>query len=220
MIGDWISWFETASKRRRILRHHFDIGRMSEQLEESCVPSYCHGNWAAASAAWLRLIVAARLWEKHAPDGAVLDFGSATGELFYFLGSGTAYHFVDEVDLLAESLIDFIPEAERETLDRLPTGRFGTIFALDSLEHNDDVSDLLDRLLPALRDDGVLILSGPTENLLYRLGRRVARFSAHYHKTTIYEIEQLVASRRFRCLDRRRVPLGFPLFNVSAWTAA
>ena len=111
-------------------------------------------------------------------------------------------------------------EAERERLDRLPPGRFGAIFALDSLEHNEDVPALLDHLLPALRGDGVLILSGPTENHLYRLGRRIARFSAHYHKTTIHEIERLVDDRRFRCLDRRRVPLGVPLFNVSAWAAA
>jgi hypothetical protein len=219
MVGDWISWFEIASERRRILRRHFDIGDMSERLEESCVPSYCHKNWAAAWAAWLRLMVASRLWKRHAPNGAVLDFGAATGELFHFLGPVSAYHFIDEDDLLAESLATFVPGAEREVLDRLAPDRFGAIFALDSLEHNEDVPGLLDRLLPALKEGGVLILSGPTENLLYRLGRSVAGFSAHYHKTTIHEIEQWVGARRFLCLERRRVPLGVPLFNVSAWTA-
>jgi hypothetical protein len=65
----------------------------------------------------------------------------------------------------------------------------------------------------------VFILSGPTENSLYRLGRRAARFAGDYHKTTIHDIEQLVEARRFVRLSRSRVPLGVPLFHVSAWRA-
>ena len=68
--------------RRKNLRSFFDLDREFKTLEESCVPSYLHGSPFAAALSWWRLLVAARLVRKMAPEGAVLDFGSATGEIF------------------------------------------------------------------------------------------------------------------------------------------
>lgn len=215
------STIATILRRRAGLQHRFDIAASFDALEESCVPSYCHGNPAAALVAWLRPVAAARLWARHAPPGPVLDFGAATGELFHFLkvarpDAVSAYHIIEVDDLLAEAALEFIPEARRQTLDSLADRSFSAIFAFDSLEHNDDVDGLVKRLVPGLVDDGVFILSGPTENALYRLGRRIAGFDGHYHTTTIHHIESVCAGY-MRCLERRRVPVGLPLFSVSAW---
>lgn len=85
-----------------------------------------------------------------------------------------------------------------------------------SLEHNANFAEILNILTRSLADRGRLILSGPTENFLYRLGRRVAGFSGEYHKVTISEIEQ--ATRRELFLTSRRLaPFGLPLFAVSVW---
>lgn len=201
-----------------------DVARKFEQLEESCVPSYVHRNIAASGVAWLRLLNAAAMYERFAGPGPILDFGSATGEINQVLkgqvfGPGRPpqpYNFCELNEALAKANIDMNPGATRLTLESLPANGFAAVFALDSLEHNENVGELLDSLTKALRHDGVLILSGPTENWLYRTGRRIAGFSGHYHKTTIRNIED-TAAQRLSLVHRKLVPFGVPLFSVSVW---
>ncbi len=202
--------------RRAVLRTRFDVARQMDAIEETCIPSYLHPNWAAAGVAWARLFAAARLARRHAPVGPVLDFGAASGELAYVLPPGTRYDFVEIDDRMAQALVLHNSEATRRTFEALPANQYAIIFALDSLEHNDNVGELLAGILPALRPDGVLIVSGPTENALYRLGRHIAGFSGEYHKTTIYHIEQEIGSS-MQLVQRTRLPFGLPLFSVSCW---
>jgi 2-polyprenyl-3-methyl-5-hydroxy-6-metoxy-1,4-benzoquinol methylase len=202
--------------RRKALKQRFDVVRQMAAIEETCIPSYLHANLAAAAVAWARLFAAARLHRQFAPAGPVLDFGAACGELAHILPPAVAYDFVEVDEAMAKSLLEGNLTAERCTLEALEPGRYAAIFALDSLEHNDDIGAIVDRLRPALSPDGVLILSGPTENALYRLGRRIAGFSGAYHKTTIYHIEQEVGER-LELISRRALPIGMPLFSMSCW---
>lgn len=206
-----------AVTRRRVLRARFELARQREQLEESCIPSYLHPNPAAAAVAWWRLFAAARLHRTEAPAGPVLDFGAACGELRPLLPASLAYEFVEADDGLAAALLALHPGATRRVLENLPRAHYAAVFALDSLEHNRDVAPLLDRLVAALAPGGVLILCGPTENRLYRLGRRLAGFSGHYHVTTIRDIEA-IAARRLRLRRARLAPPGVPLFSLTVWT--
>jgi SAM-dependent methyltransferase len=185
-------------------------------IEETCIPSYLHTNLAAAGVAWARLFAAARLYRTFTKPGPVLDFGAASGELAHVLPAGVKYDFAEIDEGMAKALIESNSDATRYAIETLQPGRYAAIFARDSLEHNDHVGKILDQLLPALRADGILILSGPTENALYRLGRRIAGFSGAYHKTTIYNIEQ-EASRRLKLVSRRALPIGMPLFSLSCW---
>jgi 2-polyprenyl-3-methyl-5-hydroxy-6-metoxy-1,4-benzoquinol methylase len=171
--------------RRIALRARFDVRRQMRAIEETCIPSYLHPNVAAAGVAWMRLFTAARIFRDRAPKGPVLDFGAASGELAHILPEGVEYEFVEVDEAMAASLQMDNAAAERRRLEMLTPGKYGAIFALDSLEHNENVSQIVDRLIPTLRSDGVFILSGPTENAIYRLGRRIAGFSGSYHKTTI-----------------------------------
>ena len=207
----------TVKSRRAALRSQFDVRREFETLEESCVPSYVHANPLAAWTAWSRLTAAARLYDRHAPAGPVLDFGSATGELRQVLEPLRGdYHFVEQNEVLVSALKRNIPEARREDAAELGEGRFAAVFALDSLEHNDDIGPILSAIARSLRPDGVFILSGPTENALYRLGRRLAGFDGHYHLQTIYDIERQ-AEAAFQRQARSLQPAGIPLFALSAW---
>jgi 2-polyprenyl-3-methyl-5-hydroxy-6-metoxy-1,4-benzoquinol methylase len=203
-------------RRRRELANNFDVAREMETIEETCVPSYLHNNLLAASVAWWRLFASESLYSKHALPGGVLDFGAASGELAHLLPLGTTYDFVEADENMVHFLQRDHPESARRSLESLPPKHYAAVFALDSLEHNDDVARIVDLLVEALRSDGVMIISGPTENVLYRIGRRIAGFSGHYHKTTIYDIERIVAKRL--SLERRRIlPLGVPLFSISCW---
>ena len=203
-------------KRRRELKGLFDLSRCFKSLEESCIPSYCHPNILSAYVAWWRLFAAAKLAETYVQSGPILDFGASSGEFRHLLPGDWEYHFIEQHEGLAGELFRKSPQVNRQQLDQLPSGHYKGVFALDSLEHNDDPGVILARLKQSLCADGVLILSGPTENLLYRLGRRVSGFNGHYHKTTIYEIHK-AASTMFSPLNIVSGPLGTRLFLISAW---
>lgn len=215
MIGTLRRLSHILARRRKLatmlsLREQYDV------IEESCVPSYLHGNLALALAAWWRLVAAAELAAKHAPAGPVLDFGASVGELRHLLEGAPEYAFVEENETLVAVLMTSIPDARRHTLDDLPEQRFATIFALDSLEHNHDRSQIAVRLARALADDGVLVTSGPSENATYRLGRRLAGFQTYAHDDTVYDVERDVATC-FERIDGVRGPLGLPAFILSVW---
>ena len=160
--------------------------------------------------------MAAQLYRRHAPAGPILDFGAASGELYHMLETDGSYSFIESNSVLARNLIEMAPRATREDLTSLPEDTYAAVFALDALEHNEDVGPLLDRLVNGLSLSGVMIISGPTENALYRLGRRISGFGGGYHKTTIAAIECL-ADAQLDLVERRLVPFGIPLFSISVW---
>lgn len=206
-------------KRRADLRRDIDVVQTFEQWEESCVPSYCHSNWLAAYVSWNRLFNAAALARENAPHATrILDFGSSVGELGHLVSTdGQGYDFIESEDHSAEYLQSRLPRATRVTLESAQTGHYDLIFAIDSLEHNTDFADLLAVLETKLAPGGQLILSGPTESTLYRLGRRIAGFDGHYHETTIHAIEAAAAKIFKREALRVVMPVA-PLFRISLWS--
>jgi 2-polyprenyl-3-methyl-5-hydroxy-6-metoxy-1,4-benzoquinol methylase len=205
--------------RRADLRRDIDVVETFELWEESCVPSYCHRNWAAAYVSWVRLFRAAELARRFVPEPArVLDFGSSVGEIGHLVSTGGAgYEYIEADEAPATYLRSRLPAARRVTLETAPDAAYDQLFAIDSLEHNTNYAELLEILAAKLAPGGVLILSGPTENQLYRLGRRIAGFDGHYHETTIYAIEAAAAKLLTRRAVRKVLPIA-PLFRISAWT--
>jgi hypothetical protein len=214
-----LTTLDTIRRRRAALASRLRPTDNFTALEESCVPSYCHRNVAAAAVAWWRLAKAAALCRRWSPPGAILDFGAATGEIAHLIGGDRPYHFVEADEALAKALVDWHPNARREHIEHLPPRAFHTILALDSLEHNENLEDITIRLAESLADDGVFIVSGPTESPLYRLGRRVAGFGGHYHKHTVFDVERAVA-RSFTLEHVVSVPPLARLFRISVWRAA
>lgn len=205
------------NQRRAILRSAIDVTGHFDHWKESCVPSYCHKNFAAAYVSWLRLFKVAEVAKQTVPDYArVVDFGSSVGELGHLIDPKAEYHFIEQDEAAAGFLLDQHPNAIRQTLEDAPAGHFDVVFAIDSLEHNENFRELLVKLFSLLRPGGVLVLSGPTENSLYKFGRKLAGFSGDYHVTTIYEIEG-AAGADSACVARTTVPFGAPLFMISAW---
>jgi len=203
--------------RPSLLRDYFDIKRQFEQIEESCIPSYVHNNLAAAGISWWRLDSVAQAYKSYCNKGPVLDFGAASGELFYVLQTTEPYHFIEINDKLSEALIHFNPLAVRQTLGTLQPNKYRAIFALDSLEHNDNIPELLEQLHMSLREDGLLFLCGPTENWIYKLGRRLAGFSGHYHTTNILDIERM-SETFFSKIKQKSIPIAIaPLFSITVW---
>jgi len=84
---------------------------------------------------------------------------------------------------------------------------------MDVLEHVDDLERTLFDIRRIMKPEGLLIITGPTENALYRCGRRLSGFSGIYHQRNIYDIES-EALRGFQLLKRRVLFPLCPLFLV------
>ena len=214
-----LSQLKYIQSRRADLLKHIDIEDAFQEWEETCVPSYCHRTPLAAYVSWLRLFRALHIARKNCPAGKrVLDFGSSVGELGQMLfDTSVSYEFIEQDEGAAAFLKSRLPRAVMQTLDAAPDDAYDWIFAIDSLEHNDNYAELLHQLSSKLSPHGVLVLSGPTENRLYRLGRLIAGYDGHYHTTTIYEIEK-AAGQRLAKRDASMIFPGAPLFKISAWS--
>ena len=185
--------------------------------DEMAIPSYLHRNplisWLIARR--MRVVIAALdLRGKQ----SVLDFGCGIGMLLMQLPphQGTYYG----VDLLtwparkvleAHGRTDVVLLDAADWLDHIADHSLDRIVALEVLEHVDDLSSLVTLFRQKLRPDGRLVVVGPTENLLYQIGRKVAGFSGEYHHRDIYQIMDDIEAVGFVREMQRGILLSGPL---------
>ena len=180
-----------------------DVLRESERgrLDEAGFPAYSHPNPLINWLFWQRLRTAMEYIEKHGPYQNVLDFGCGSGVMLSFLAQCSRHVTAMDIDLVPlERVRKHIPlaahvqvvDANQVTLSQLTPKSFDLINALDVLEHVDDLSRTLSGLLSLLKPDGKLVVSGPTENILYQIGRKLAgpEYSGDYHERGIAEIKR------------------------------
>jgi len=194
------------------------------RLDESGFPAYSHLNPLINWLFWQRLHTAMNYIEKYAPYENVLDFGCGSGVMLPFLAQQSKQVTAIDIDLLPlESLKKHIPLAEniqvvdanQTSLSQLTPQSFDLINALDVLEHVDDLTHTLIELLNLLKPGGRLVVSGPTENTFYQIGRKLAgsEFSGEYHERGTAEIKGELA--RLACV-RQIATLYWPapLFEI------
>jgi 2-polyprenyl-3-methyl-5-hydroxy-6-metoxy-1,4-benzoquinol methylase len=197
-----------------------------EVLSEAALPAYAHSNPLIDYIFWRRLISASDCISQHCKPGAkILDFGCGTGVFSYEIASkGYVTTSVDldlkPVELLKKYIdypitIDF-REGEVFTLN-LEENSYDAIVALDVLEHIpiDELPKYIEKFKSLLREGGCIIVSGPTENILYKMGRKFAGkdFTGHYHETTISKIKA-VFSRSFEVKLLSKLLWPLTLFEV------
>jgi 2-polyprenyl-3-methyl-5-hydroxy-6-metoxy-1,4-benzoquinol methylase len=174
------------------------------RLAESGFPAYSHPNRLINWLFWQRLHIAINFIEKHGPYEEVLDFGCGSGVMLPFLAQHSQHVTGMDIDLvplehvkkyisLAENIR--ILDANETSLSQLTPSSFDLISALDVLEHVEDLSRTVSELLTLLKPGGHLIVSGPTENVLYQIGRKLAgaEFSGDYHERGTPEIKRELA---------------------------
>lgn len=174
------------------------IREKSAVLDEAAFPAYAHRNPLIDHIFWGRLAAAERYLAPRSL-GTVLDFGCGSGVMSYII-SGFAQRVVatdiepasfhrmqGAVDFPSNIVFANVLELASETYRR----SFDAIIALDVLEHIEDLTGILRQFQTLLRPTGVVVISGPTENALYRLGRWIAgeRFTGDYHVSNIRKVE-------------------------------
>jgi hypothetical protein len=203
------------------------LGQLTSDLSpasraEMAVPSYCHWNPLIRWLFWARLDEALGLAELKA-DESVFEFGVGSGILLPTLHR--AAHRVAGTDLFlspAREMVrrldldsELVPIEEFAGWADVNRAQFDCIFALDVLEHveDDELVELSQRFVRLLSPRGRLIVSGPTETTLYKLGRFVAGFKNEYHHRSIFDIRSLLQqgwrSERSVLLPRRPLPAAF-----------
>jgi len=174
------------------------------RLAEAGFPAYSHPNRLINWFFWQRLHTAMNFIENYAPYEKVLDFGCGSGVMLPFLAEHSQHVTAMDIDLVPlEHVKKYIslPEnvqlldANQTSLLQLTPGSFDLISALDVLEHVQNLSRTLSELLRLLKPGGQLVVSGPTENALYQIGRKLAgaEFSGDYHERGTPEIKRELA---------------------------
>ncbi len=190
------------------------------------MPAYAHTNPLIDFLFWKRLGVALEMVQFGTAKN-VLDFGCGTGVMSYALSKAGFSVTATDVEFspleTVKQRIDFPSDIkfvegnvlEDESLQNEFQGKFDAVLALDVLEHIED----LDRYVPVFKNllapGGKLIVSGPSENLLYSLGRKIAgkRFTGDYHVTNIKAIKKIF-NKEMKIGRSKKLVFPFVLFEV------
>ena len=193
------------------------------ELDEAALPAYAHQNPIIDYLFWKRLEVAFNFANKNGPLVKALDFGCGSGCFSYLLAKNG--YEVTSIDLdftplqLVQEKLDFpsnIKFIEGDIFKQdIPNNSFDVIFALDVLEHIENLSKYIELFKRILAPNGIIVVSGPTENILYKMGREIAgkRFTGDYHVTNISKIkEEFKAHLKVSTIKKLIYP--FVLFEI------
>ena len=173
------------------------------------------------AASYLKEINAKSLLDAGCGDGLFLAEVRRSTEVETLVGIDYNLH-VEELN----GQHDNIRFMRADLLRKLPFDRkFDAVTCLDVLEHFEDADRVLKNIIPVLSDDGFLIVSGPVESFLYKLGRFVTKgtFSkesgpgAGKHYYNILQLDVQIR-RRFTFIRRTKVKFLFiHLFDVNLY---
>lgn len=158
-------------------------------------------------------------------DKKVCDFGGGGGVFLPTLSENFNKVFIMDLETTeAEKLVKkyhlknvFISKGNA-LYNNFPENYFDIIIAADVLEHFKKPGKAIKEIYRLLNHDGVLIVSVPTENFLYRIGRLIIGLKKpkdHYHNAK--EIENLLIKGFFTVTKKRFLPFYFSflsLFNI------
>lgn len=193
-------------------------------IDEAALPAYAHTNKLIDWLFWQRLKIAEKMILQQMPNkGLLLDFGCGSG-VFSELMQQHQFQVtaLDQILTPAKQLeahIKFHSDIQFIEGNLSPHSfekhTFDVIVALDVLEHVDNLTTYLTLLKSFLKKEGVLVISGPTENWLYRLGRHIAgqNFSGHYHIHSIYDVKEKI-NPLFDIKQCQRLYFPLTLFEI------
>jgi 2-polyprenyl-3-methyl-5-hydroxy-6-metoxy-1,4-benzoquinol methylase len=204
---------------RRVLAES-EQGRM----DEAGFPAYSHPNPLINWLFWQRLHKVMDFLEQDVPYEHVLDFGCGSGVMLPFLCAISARVTAMDIDLLPFERVSRqrafptnleVHDAREVALKDLPKASFEVIVATDVLEHVEDLPGTLADMQNLLKPNGQIVISGPTENILYKIGRKLAgpEYSGDYHERGILEVRDLLAGQ-MKVIPIATLYWPAPLFEI------
>ena len=196
-----------------------------EERAEMALPSYRHPNPLLRWMAWYRVNFLARWvdwWARRSPrpvgDREIMDYGCGCGVLLVTAARNAGKVYGVDIVLSAAQLL-----VERQQLDRvellepeaaqsvIKPGSLDLIICGEVLEHVPSLKNTLAFFRSAIRPEGRLLISVPTENMAYRIGRKLAGFDGHYHHLNARLIHAEILKNGFHLSRLVKIPMSGPL---------
>lgn len=192
-----------------------------ERLEETAFPVYFNRFPFVSYLGWSRIFTAQKLL-KEVQGKRVLDFGSGLGVMLPYLAKN--YEHVISLDSDSE-VTSFVADKLKlnnvEIIKKISQCdlkiKYDAIIALDVLEHVENLKEIYDFFTTITSDNGSWIISGPTENALYKTARLIARTTGEGHVRNIYDVFNDIPSN-MKCEKQHVLPWGIPLFLVGKFS--
>jgi ubiquinone/menaquinone biosynthesis C-methylase UbiE len=195
-----------------------------EKRKSDTVPQYYAKNSLVRGLFWRRLMLSLSLTKMN-NELKVLDIGAGSGELMELILKKYPGSPVKGIDIsLHTKDKDLKKRIKIGDVTKMPfkDNEFDVAFALDTLEHVKDFKKAVLEIRRVLKNKGILIISAPSENTFYKLGRlfekgttsmEMANSSRHYYDYGFIKKE----ARKYMKLEKEKfLPMRWPfnLFNI------
>lgn len=201
-----------------VLRDAARLVTDAEAYDEMAARSYLHAAPLVSRLFWKRLDTAAQLLNANgARYESGLDFGCGLGVLLPTLSEMTTRVYATDRTMTAARRVAATLHIENvtfiepgELVDRIQPGSLDYVVSTDVLEHVTDLGMVVGMLGGLLKRGGRFVISGPTENTVYKLGRLLAGFGRNprYHLKDIHQIhEHIEHCGLFKETARRVLPV-------------
>ena len=191
-------------------------------------PEYENRNYYIRKLFWNRVKTALEFSDiRKNHKNIILDIGCGRAKLFHLINkiSPTAkmigIDINEDITKLKIKNASFIVIKLNEQLP-FKEEYFDEIFALDCLEHIDKLEFELNQIKRVLKNNGSLIISGPTENILYKLGRFIMKGTwnevyedGEKHSWNIFQIKKKILKNGYIVKKSKILPSRLlPLFAI------
>jgi 2-polyprenyl-3-methyl-5-hydroxy-6-metoxy-1,4-benzoquinol methylase len=191
--------------------------------DECTISSYAHRNKIISWIFWKRIAYALAL-AGDLKNKRVLDFGCGGCVIFKYLNEcnctivGCENQFFELSKDISNQLN--IKADIYDGLFKINRQKFDVIFALDILEHVVDLDLIIDKFIELSHDRTTIVISGPTENLMYRAGRIIIGYAdqARFHGRNIYDVENKFMLKELKRISGKNIFWPFTAFRVSLWS--
>lgn len=182
------------------------------------IPSYLNKNPLFREFFWRRYDSIFQLFV-HKPEMVVCEFGCGFGAFLPTLVEHTAkVYAVDLFPQYAQAVAEELnlPVEFSTSLDSVPDGSLDVLYAVEVLEHLDDLPAGIQLIARKLKPGGRLIMSGPTESMLYKIGRFMVGYNKYheYHRNNVYLLKQGILDNGFRLERTAFFPNRLVLLNL------
>ena len=191
----------------------------STVIDSMAIPSFLHWNPVIRKLVWQRYVEIAKLCNFLSGE-EILEFGCGAGLFFPEIHSNhCTITGVDIYPQFANRLCSKlnIPANVHENFSRVNSNSVDTVIASEVFEHLDNPESHINSIQRVLKQDGKLIISLPTENALYKLGKTIAGFrkKEDYHVSTLHDVLGFFDKSGFSLECRVSIPNSiFPLYKV------